>query len=104
MTDICIAGVALFSKYKPSNVIYGIPGFETTTRGRVLSLTFPSFTLIGSYVPNAGDKLVRLSERQVFNDRMEKYIRSLQKEGKSVIWTGYDMSVVSCQVIHLILI
>ena len=71
-------------------MVYGIPGFETTTRGRVLSLTFPSFTLIGCYVPNAGDKLIRLPQRQVFNDHMEKYIRSLQKEGKSVIWTGYS--------------
>ncbi|KAI8644183.1 Endonuclease/exonuclease/phosphatase, partial [Parasitella parasitica] len=86
------AGVAVFSKYKPSKVLYGIPGFEATTRGRVLSLTFPSFTLIGCYVPNAGEKLVRLPERQVFNDRMEKYIRSLQKEGESIVWTG-DLNV-----------
>ena len=83
-----LAGVAIFSKFKPTNVVYGIPGFETTTRGRVLSLTFPSFTLIGCYVPNAGDKLIRLPQRQVFNKHMEKYIRSLQKEGKSVVWAG----------------
>ncbi|KAG2191689.1 hypothetical protein INT46_005390 [Mucor plumbeus] len=86
------AGVAIFSKFKPTKVVYGIPGFETTTRGRVLSLTFPSFTLIGCYVPNAGDKLIRLPQRQVFNNHMEKYIRSLQKEGKPVVWTG-DLNV-----------
>jgi AP endonuclease-1 len=88
LTHVGIAGVAFFSKYKPEKITYGIPGYEQTTRGRVISLTFPSFTLIGCYVPNAGDKLVRLPERRVFNDHMEKYIRSLQKEGKSVIWTG----------------
>ncbi|OBZ82762.1 DNA-(apurinic or apyrimidinic site) lyase [Choanephora cucurbitarum] len=86
------AGVAFFSKFKPEKIIYGIPGYEQKTRGRVISLTFPSFTIIGCYVPNAGDKLVRLPERRVFNEHMEKYIRSLQKEGKSVIWTG-DLNV-----------
>lgn len=75
-------------KYKPELVTYGIPGFDKTTKGRVISLTFPSFVLIATYVPNAGDKLIRLPERQEFNRHMEKYIRSLQKEGKSVIWTG----------------
>ncbi|KAI8887982.1 hypothetical protein K501DRAFT_174208 [Backusella circina FSU 941] len=87
------AGVAVFSKYKPSSVVRGIPKFEETTRGRVITLHFDdNFVLIACYVPNAGDKLVRLPQRQVFNDHMEKYIRSLQKEGKSVIWTG-DLNV-----------
>lgn len=67
---------------------YGIPGFDKTTKGRVISLTFPTFVLIATYVPNAGEKLIRLPERQEFNRHMEKYIRSLQKEGKSIIWTG----------------
>ncbi|KAI9480731.1 MAG: Endonuclease/exonuclease/phosphatase [Benjaminiella poitrasii] len=86
------AGVAIFSKFKPEKIEYGIPGYVQKSRGRVISLTFPAFTLIGSYVPNAGDKLVRLPERRVFNEHMEKYIRSLQKEGKAVIWTG-DLNV-----------
>ncbi|KAI7895261.1 Endonuclease/exonuclease/phosphatase [Mucor mucedo] len=86
------AGVAVFSKFKPTLVTYGIPGFDKTTKGRVISLTFPSFVLIATYVPNAGEKLIRLPERREFNRHMEKYIRSLQKEGKSIIWTG-DLNV-----------
>lgn len=78
----------MFSKYKPESVTYGLPNHVEGSRGRVISLTFPSFVLIACYVPNAGDKLVRLPERRVFNEHMEKYIRSLQKDGKSVIWTG----------------
>lgn len=80
--------MAIFSKIKPEKIVYGLPGYEATTRGRMISLTFPQFTLIGSYVPNAGDKLVRLPEKRKFNEHMEAYIRSLQKEGKSIIWTG----------------
>ncbi|KAG0172942.1 hypothetical protein DFQ28_008498 [Apophysomyces sp. BC1034] len=90
-------GTAIFSKVKPQSVTYGIPGYEAKSRGRVISLTFSSFVLIACYVPNAGDKLVRLPERQVFNDHMEKYIRSLQKEGKSVIWAG-DLNVAHTEI------
>ncbi|KAI8992182.1 Endonuclease/exonuclease/phosphatase [Mycotypha africana] len=86
------AGVAVFSKYKPEKVEYGIPGFEKTTKGRVVSLTFPNFTLINCYSPNAGDKLKNLDIKQRFDKEIERYIRSLQKEQKSVIWTG-DLNV-----------
>ncbi|KAI9308638.1 Endonuclease/exonuclease/phosphatase [Cunninghamella echinulata] len=85
-------GVAIFSKYKPSKITYGLPNYESQSKGRVISLTFPSFTLIGTYVPNAGSELVRLPERRVFNDHMEKYIRGLQKESISVILCG-DLNV-----------
>lgn len=78
----------MFSKYKPESVKYGLPDYDDGSRGRVISLNFPSFVLIASYVPNAGNHLVRLPERRVFNEHMEKYIRSLQKEGKAVIWAG----------------
>ncbi|GAA5796230.1 hypothetical protein HPULCUR_001600 [Helicostylum pulchrum] len=86
------AGVAVFSKFKPEKITYGIPEFEKTTKGRVISLTFASFVMIATYVPNAGENLIRLPERQLFNSNMERYIRSLQKEGKSVIWAG-DLNV-----------
>ncbi|CEG65538.1 Putative Exodeoxyribonuclease III [Rhizopus microsporus] len=87
------AGIAVFSKFKPKEVTYGIPKFDGDQEGRVITLEFDNnIVLIASYVPNAGDKLVRLPERRIFNDHMEKYIRSFQKEGKSVIWTG-DLNV-----------
>lgn len=54
----------------------------------MISVSFESFVLIATYVPNAGEKLIRLPDRQVFNSHMERYIRSLQREGKSVIWAG----------------
>ncbi|CAO3613966.1 unnamed protein product [Cunninghamella blakesleeana] len=85
-------GVAIFSKYKPSKITYGLPKYNHQSKGRVITLTFPSFTLIGTYVPNAGNELVRLPERQVFNDHMEKYIRDFQKENIPVILCG-DLNV-----------
>ncbi|ORX56403.1 hypothetical protein DM01DRAFT_1285317 [Hesseltinella vesiculosa] len=85
-------GVAVFSKHKPSKVTYGLPDYQEQSKGRVITLTFESFTLINTYVPNAGAELVRLPERRVFNDHMEKYLRSFQKEGTPVIWAG-DLNV-----------
>ncbi|KAI8097046.1 Endonuclease/exonuclease/phosphatase [Halteromyces radiatus] len=85
-------GIAVFSKHKPSQVIYGLEGYESISRGRVILLTYPSFTLIACYSPNAGDKLVRLGEKQTFDAAMEKQIRSLQQKGIPVIWTG-DLNV-----------
>lgn len=82
------AGVAVFSKFKPTSVTYGLPNYDDGSRGRVITLTFPSFVFISCYVPNAGNELVRLPERRVFNDHMEKYIRNFQKEKKPVVWAG----------------
>ncbi|KAG2224192.1 hypothetical protein INT45_001310 [Circinella minor] len=86
------SGVAVFSKYKPEKVEYGLPKYDDGSRGRVISLYFPAFTVVACYVPNAGDKLKNLERRQTFNGHMEKFIRSLQKEGRAVIWTG-DLNV-----------
>ncbi|KAI8342003.1 Endonuclease/exonuclease/phosphatase [Chlamydoabsidia padenii] len=85
-------GVAIFSKYKPSQVVYGLPGYESQSRGRVITATFASFTLICCYSPNAGEKLVRLSNKQKFDEMMEAHIRALQLKGESVIWAG-DLNV-----------
>jgi AP endonuclease-1 len=82
------AGTALFSKVKPSKVVYGIPEFEPTTRGRVITAHFKDFVLVTCYVPNSGDGLKNLESRMVFNKHMEKYLRGLQQEKKRVIWTG----------------
>ncbi|GAB5592792.1 hypothetical protein Unana1_07692 [Umbelopsis nana] len=74
------AGTAVFSKVKPSQVVYGIPGYEALTRGRVITAHFKDFVLVACYVPNAGEGLKNLDSRMVFNKHMEKYLRSLQQE------------------------
>ncbi|KAI9496507.1 Endonuclease/exonuclease/phosphatase [Zychaea mexicana] len=86
------SGVAVFSKYKPEKVERGLPDYDEGSRGRVITLYFPAFTLVACYVPNSGDKLKNLERRKVFNQHMEKFLRSLQKEGRAVIWAG-DLNV-----------
>ncbi|KAA1075252.1 hypothetical protein PGT21_032209 [Puccinia graminis f. sp. tritici] len=53
------AGVAILSKHKPIEVVYGLPTAtdQSSTKGRIVTLEFSKFFLIGTYTPNAGDNL-----------------------------------------------
>jgi AP endonuclease-1 len=82
-------GTAVFSKHKPLAANYGIEG---RYKGRVIMLEFDLFYLVACYVPNAGEKLVRLGERIEFNRVMKAYLRELEGKGKGVIWAG-DLNV-----------
>ncbi|KAJ6230383.1 DNA-(apurinic or apyrimidinic site) lyase [Anaeramoeba flamelloides] len=86
------SGTAIFSKYEPITVKYGIESKAHDQEGRVITLEFPNFFLVNSYVPNSGRKFVRLDYRVDEWDRaMEKYLKKLDKE-KVVIWCG-DLNV-----------
>lgn len=88
------AGVAMFSKTKPMSVIAGLPTHPdpSVTKGRIVTLEFPSCYLLGCYVPNAGQGLVRLKERMVWDIAMKAWLLQLKEKGKQIIWSG-DLNV-----------
>ncbi|KAG0311572.1 hypothetical protein BGZ99_010075 [Dissophora globulifera] len=88
------AGVAMFSKTVPLEVTAGLPTHPdpSITKGRIVTLEFPTCFLLGCYVPNAGEKLVRLKERMVWDVAMKAWILQLKAKGKHIIWTG-DLNV-----------
>ena len=49
------SGVAVFTKYKPLKVTYGIGKEIHDDESRVITLEFQSFYLISVYVPNSGE-------------------------------------------------
>lgn len=55
--------------------------------GRMITLEFDDFFLTQVYTPNAGSKLVRLQERQLWDEKYRTYLKELDKE-KVVIATG----------------
>jgi exodeoxyribonuclease III (xth) len=55
--------------------------------GRILTLEFEEFYLTQVYTPNAGSKLVRLAERQLWDEKYAEYLKSLDEE-KIVLATG----------------
>ncbi|NLB35392.1 MAG: exodeoxyribonuclease III, partial [Elusimicrobia bacterium] len=59
--------------------------------GRIITLEFNDFYLTQVYTPNAGDKLVRLNDRQIWDIKYADYLERLDKE-KPVI-AGGDFNV-----------
>ncbi|KAF9193048.1 hypothetical protein BGZ51_004281 [Haplosporangium sp. Z 767] len=88
------AGVAMFSKTTPISVTEGLPTHPnpSCTKGRLVTLEYPTCFLIGCYVPNAGQGLVRLKERMVWDVAMRDWLMQLKAKGKQIIWTG-DLNV-----------
>lgn len=83
------AGVAILSKHKPLEIVYGLPTADDqpSTTGRMIMLEFESFFLIGTYTPNAGDNLKNMDRKKQWNIAFEKYLRQLDAI-KPVIWGG----------------
>lgn len=85
------SGVAIFTRIKPLSIHYGMQNGEYDEEGRLITLEFENFYLIGCYTPNSGSELKRLDFRMEFEDRLKSYMLELDKV-KPVILTG-DLNV-----------
>jgi exodeoxyribonuclease III len=89
------AGTAVFSRVRPLQVRLGFGQEEHDAEGRCVSIEFPRFWLVCTYVPNSGQRLERLQYRTGpggWDEAMLKHLQALQAGGKPVIWTG-DLNV-----------
>lgn len=84
------SGTAVFTKHKPLDVSYGLPGMFDT-EGRVITLEMEEFYLITVYTPNSQDGLKRLDYRMQWDDAFLQYMKQLDAQ-KPVIVCG-DMNV-----------
>ncbi len=85
------SGTAIFTKYKPLDVHYGIGHDEHDREGRVITLEYQDFILVNVYTPNSQRELTRLAYRQVWEDAFRKYLKKLE-EIKPVVLCG-DLNV-----------
>ncbi|KAJ0405348.1 hypothetical protein ATCC90586_008161 [Pythium insidiosum] len=88
------SGTAIFSKIKPLSVKDEIivEGDAPEDEGRFLALEFATFWLVHTYVPNAGQKLDRLSYRtEKWDKAMLRMLKDLEAS-KPVVWCG-DLNV-----------
>ena len=85
------SGTAIFTKYQPQNVTYGIGVPELDTEGRVITLAYPEFYLVNCYTPNAQQGLARLEHRLKWEDAFRAYLITLDAK-KPVILCG-DLNV-----------
>jgi len=86
-------GTAIVSKFPSIRATYDLPGLENPIEadGRIVTLEFRSIFIVGTYVPNAGEKLKFMDRKKAWNSAFETYIRSLDAQ-KPVIWLG-DLNV-----------
>lgn len=81
------AGVCIYTRLSPQNVLYGI-GIEAYDReGRVLTLEFDDFFFVNCYFPNAQPGLVRLDYKLAFNHDLHAFVDKLAQR-KSVVICG----------------
>ena len=73
------SGVAVFSKFTPLSVHYGLLENKYDEEGRVITLEFSNFYYVACYVPNAGDELKRMDFRMQFEKDLIEYFASLNK-------------------------
>lgn len=85
------SGTAIFSRYEPLNVIYGLPEDIHNHEGRAITLELANFFLIDIYTPNAQDGLARIDYRMQWENDFRAYVKELDKK-KPVIFCG-DMNV-----------
>ena len=85
------SGVASFSKIKPMSVKYGIGDNDIDFEGRSITLEYDEFYLVNCYVPNAQPELKRIDFRLMYEDKLLKYLKKLEKK-KPIIYLG-DLNV-----------
>ncbi|EEI70856.1 MAG: exodeoxyribonuclease III [Lentilactobacillus hilgardii] len=85
------SGTAIFAKDEPLTVSYGIQAPEFDHEGRAITLEYPNFYLVTSYVPNSGAKLKRLDFRMGWDKAFHAYLNQLDSH-KPVILCG-DLNV-----------
>jgi exodeoxyribonuclease III len=97
------SGTAIFTKFSPDDVLYGLPEHiatkypltdtygDTTTEGRITTLEFGDFYVSTVYTPNAKDDLSRIPMRQAWDPAFLEYMNEL-KQVKPVIFCG-DLNV-----------
>lgn len=86
------SGVAIYSKYEPSKVVYGFDIPHLDQEGRMIELHFDhmygGLVLINLYFPNGGGGAERLAYKLAFYDAFLAHIDTLRKLGKKIVFCG----------------
>ena len=85
------SGTAIFTKWEPLAVSYGIGIEEHDQEGRVITLEYPDFYMVTVYTPNSQNELARLDYRMKWEDDFRAYLKGLD-EKKTVVVCG-DLNV-----------
>ena len=82
------SGVAVFTKIKPTNVVYGNTIEQSDFEGRVIQLDFEKFTLINAYYPSGTSGEERQTYKYKWLDEFFYYLSELRKTKPGIIVCG----------------
>ncbi|OYQ35765.1 exodeoxyribonuclease III [Flavobacterium cyanobacteriorum] len=81
------SGVAILSKHKPVNVVYGTGIDYMDEEGRNLRIDFETFSVMSLYLPS-GTNVARYEHKFRYMDDFYQYINELKKEVQNLIICG----------------
>ena len=82
------SGVAIFTKIKPDNVVYGMGNPKYDSEGRVIRADYGDFTLICVYIPSGTSGEERQAFKMEFLADFKVFIDELRKERPNIIACG----------------
>ena len=82
------SGVALFTKVKPDNIVYGMDNSFYDSEGRLIRSDYGNITLLSTYFPSGTSGEVRQEIKMKFLDTFEKYVLDLRKDRPNIIIAG----------------
>lgn len=82
------SGVAILSKQKPKDVIYGIGVEQFDNEGRVISAVFEDFRLVCAYFPSGTTGDIRQTVKMEFLDTFQKFTQKLAANGEKLVICG----------------
>ena len=85
------SGTAVFTKQEPVSVRCGVGDARFDSEGRTITLTYPGFSFVTAYAPNAQEELRRLDFRTAWEETIKAYLSDLAAQGP-VIYCG-DLNV-----------
>lgn len=81
------SGVAILSKTKPDNVVYGTGIHHMDFEGRNIRADFGSISVMSLYMPS-GTNSVRIPHKFMYMDDFQQYIDTLQREFPNLVICG----------------
>jgi len=82
------SGVAVFTKRKPDNVLYGNGHRVSDDEGRILQLDFGDIRLINAYFPSGTSGDLRQAFKYEWLDEFYLYLEELKKQKPKIILVG----------------
>ena len=86
------SGTAIFTKFKPISVQYGIGIEEHDKEGRVITIELEDYYVITVYTPNSQTKLARLDYRMKWENDFRDYLKNLEKSKPVVVCGDLNVS------------